>query len=329
MKPRTKLLLTLTVLGGLSGGAVVHTTSFPKRGTTGGPIESTPERELLAEALREHLRHQTINIGQRQAARDGASWALIDYITNECLDAGFEPEVHEYDADGRKHKNLVVEKRGRTDDVLLLGAHYDSYGRSPSAAASASGTAALIEVLKRVAEVPTDRTLRFAFFSTGESPYRGTEAMGSRQYAKLCKERGDPLREVLILDSYAHFSSMSGQQSFIFPWNLVFPRTPDFVAVVGDVGQRRLVAHTLAAWSRASEVPARGLAIESWLARIRGGDQDAFTAEGFDAVLLTDTGVNRFEDLRSRSDTFDRVDYLAYARAVEGLAETVLELAGR
>ena len=329
MKPRTKFLLSLTIFGGLCGAAVVHTTSFPKRGVPGTPVEATPEREALAEVLREHLRVQTVGIGQRQAARDGASWALVDFITAQCYDAGFEPEVHEYTADDRTHQNIIAEKPGRTSDILLIGAHYDAYGRSPSAAASASGTAALIEVLKRVSDTPTDRTLRFAFFSTGEAPYRGTEDMGSRQYAKLCKERNDPLREVLILDSFAHFSSQSVAQSFYFPWNLVFPKTGDFVVVVGDVDQRKLVNHTLAAWSRASDVPARGLAIASWLARIRGGDQDSFTAEGFPAVLLTDTGVNRFEDIRSRSDTFDRVDYLGFARAVEALGATVLELAGR
>lgn len=329
MKPRTKFLLSLTILGSLCGGAVVHTTSFPKRGVPGAPVDATPEREELADVLREHLRHQTVGIGQRQAARDGASWALVDFITTACLDAGFEPEVHEYAADGRTHQNLIAEKPGRSKDILLIGAHYDAYGRSPSAAASASGTAALIEVLKRISDTPTDRTLRFAFFSTGEAPYRGTEAMGSRQYAKLCKERNDPLREVLILDSFAHFSSQTVAQNFLFPWSLAFPKSGDFVVVVGDVGQRSLVERTLGAWSRASDVPARGLAIASWLARIRGGDQDAFTAEGFKAVLLTDTGVNRFEDIRSRSDTFDRIDYLGYARAVEGLGAMVLELAGR
>jgi hypothetical protein len=329
MKPRTKFLLSLTIIGSLCGGAVVHTTSFPKRAGSGVAAEKTPEREALADALREHMRHQTVGIGQRQAVRDGASWALIDFITSECRDAGFEPEVHEYQADGRTHQNIIAEKPGRTNDILLIGAHYDAYGRSPSAAASASGIAALIEVLKRVSDTPTDRTLRFAFFSTNEAPYRGTVDMGSRQYAKLCKERNDPLREVLILDSFAHFSSQTVAQNFYFPWNLVFPKTGDFVAVVGDIGQRKLVERTLAAWSRASDVPARGLAIASWLARIRGGDQDAFTAEGFHAVLLTDTGVNRFEDIRSRSDTYDRVDYHGFACAVEGLGETVLELAGR
>jgi hypothetical protein len=329
MKPRIKFLLSITIMGGLCGGAVVHTTSFPKRGATGVPVRATPELEELGERLREHMRYQTVGIGQRQAARDGASWALVEFITNTCRDAGFEPEIQEYTAGDRPHQNIIAEKPGRGREILLIGAHYDAYGRSPSAAASASGPAALLEVMRRIADTPTDRTLRFAFFSTGEAPYRATEDMGSRQYAKLCKERNDPLTDVLILDSFAHFSSLTGTQSFYFPWNLVFPSSGDFVCVVGDIGQRSTVERTLSAWSRASEVPARGLAIASWLARIRGGDQDAFTAEGYSAVLVTDTGVNRFEDIRSRSDTFDRVDYIGFASAVEALGSTVLELAGR
>ena len=183
--------------------------------------------------------------------------------------------------------------------------------------------------MKRVYGETTERTLRFAFFSTGEAPFRGTEEMGSRQYAKLCREQEDPLVHVLILDSYGFFTSQPGTQQFLFPWSLVFPETGDFVAVVGDIGHRQQVRDTLAAWAVATEVPARGLAMTSWLARIRGGDQESFDAEGFPAVLITDTGVNRFEDIRSRYDTLDRVDYMAYAYAVEGLAEAVLELAGR
>ena len=325
---KTKFLLFLAGSSALAGAAVVHTTSFPKAGVLGQPVPKTEEREALADLLREHLRYQTIGIGQRQAARDGASWQLVDFITAELEGAGYEPEIHEYKADNRNHSNIIAEKRGRSDQVLLIACHYDAYGRSPSANASASGVAAALEVAKMVAGETTERTLRFGFFSTGEAPYRGTEQMGSRQYAKLCRERKDRIVEVLVLDSFGHYSHHAGGQQFMFPWNLVFPETADFVAVVGDLGQRPLVERTLAAWSRVSETPARGLALRPWLAGIRCGDQDAFTAEGFPAVLITDTGDNRFEDIRSRSDTFDRIDYLAFARAVESLGATVLELAG-
>lgn len=329
MKTRPKLLLTLAVGAVLVGAGVVHTTSFPKSGTPGVPATPTPERELLADALREHMRYQTIGVGQRQAARDGAAWALIDYISEYCSEAGLEPTTHEYKAENRIHQNVIAEKPGRRSEILLVGCHFDAYGRSPSADASASGTAAVIEVMRRVESLQTDRTIRFAFFSTGEPPYRGTEEMGSRQYAKACRERKDPIAEVLIIDSFGFYSTDAGSQKFWFPWNFAFPDTADFVAVVGDVGQRKHVARALAAWSQVSDMPARGLAITSWLARIRGGDQDAFTAEGFPAVLVTDTGVNRFEDIRTRFDTFDRIDYMAFARAVEGLSATVVELAGR
>ncbi|MEZ6017972.1 MAG: M28 family peptidase [Planctomycetota bacterium] len=329
MKYRTKFLLALAAASAVAGAGVVHTTSFPHAGTPGQPVTSTEERKLLADTLREHMRYQTIGIGQRQAARDGASWALVDYIVNECESVGYEVELQDYKAGGHPHQNVIVERPGRTSEVLVVGCHYDAYGKSPSAAASASGPAALIELAKVAADVMTDKTLRFCFFSTGEAPYRGTEEMGSRQYAKACKERQDPIVAALILDSFAHFSTALNEQTFWFPWSEVFPKTGDFVAVVGGVRDRDLVARTLAAWGASTEMPARGLAFTSWVARIRSGDQAAFAAEGFPSILLSDTGVNRFEDIRTRFDSFDRIDYLSYARAVEGLTAAVLELAGR
>lgn len=329
VRTRTKLALSFAVFCGLVGAGVVHTTSFPHAGTPGVAPEATDERELLAETLREHLRYQTIGIGQRQAVRDGASWALVDYLTEHIADAGFEAEYQEYKADGRPHHNVIAEKPGRGKGIVLVGCHYDGYGRSPSAVATGSGTAALIEVMKRCYGVTTDHTLRFVFFSTGEAPYRGTDQMGARHYAKQCKEQEDPLEHVLLLDSFGSFSSQPATQQFLFPWSLVFPKTADFAVVAGRIGDRKQVRDVLAAWARATDMPARGLAMTSWIARIRGGDQEAFHAEGYPAVLITDTGVNRFEDIRSRYDTFDRIDYIAYARAVEGLAAAVLELAGR
>jgi Zn-dependent M28 family amino/carboxypeptidase len=328
MKFRTKLLLTLTSFAGLVGMGVVHTTSFPAAGRPGAAPAGSPDRETLVEELREHLRYQTIGVGQRQAARDGASWALVDYISGECSDLGFEPELHEYRADNRTHQNVIVQIDGRSAEIVLVCCHYDAYTQSPSAAASASGTAALLEVLERAAGKSPEKTLRFAFFSTGEAPYRGTEDMGSRQYAKACKERNESIAIVLALDSFAHFSAAPDSQSFLFPWSFAFPKTGDFAVVAGGFGDRAPVKRVLTAWATGGDMPARGLAVTPWLARLRHGDQEAFRAEGFPAVLVTDTGVNRFEDLRTRFDTFDRIDYAAMARAVEGLTAAVLQLAG-
>jgi len=329
MKPRTKFVLFLAVVGAVAGGGVVHTTRFAEPGIPGAPQAPTDEQRVLGEVLREHLRHQTIDIGRREAARDGASWAMLDYLTFECASVGFTATTQEYKADGRIHQNVIVEKPGRTKDIVLIGCHYDAFVKSPSANATASGTAAVIEVMKMVADVPTDRTLRFGFFGTGEPPFRGTEQMGSRQYAIQCREAGDPLAAVLIVDSFGCFTSEPGSQGFFFPWNMVFPTTGDFVMVVGDASQRPLVKETLDAWARSNEFPARGLALRSWLAGIRCGDQDAFTAEGFPAVLITDTGAHRFDGIRTRADTFDRLDYVAFAQAVQSLGAAVIEVAGR
>ena len=55
----------------------------------------------------------------------------------------------------------------------------------------------------------------------------------------------------------------------------------------------------------------------------------AFEAEGFDAVVLTDTGNNRHRDVRTPFDNYTLIDYDKFAPVVVALSDTIVQLAGR
>ena len=100
-----------------------------------------------------------------------------------------------------RERNVVADLPGKNpDEVVLLGAHYDSWDFAQGADDDGSGVAAVLEaarILKRLGVQPR-RTIRFVFFSGEEEA-----TLGSRAYVVGHEKELDRLRAVLVMDSGA------------------------------------------------------------------------------------------------------------------------------
>ena len=96
---------------------------------------------------------------------------------------------------------MIADLPGATpDEVVLIGAHLDSWDPAEGAQDDGSGVAAVLEaarILKRL-NVRPRRTIRFAFFSGEEEA-----CLGSRAYVTAHEKELDRLRAVLVMDSGA------------------------------------------------------------------------------------------------------------------------------
>jgi carboxypeptidase Q len=107
-----------------------------------------------------------------------------------------------FDTSAYRERNVVADLPGGdlSDEIVLVGAHYDSWDPAQGANDDGSGVAAILEsarILKAVGARPR-RTIRFVFFSGEEE---GT--LGSRAYVTAHEKELDALRAVLIMDSGA------------------------------------------------------------------------------------------------------------------------------
>jgi Iap family predicted aminopeptidase len=103
------------------------------------------------------------------------------------------------DAAAYRERNVVADLRGRErpEEMVLLGAHLDSWETAQGANDNAAGVAVLVEaarVLRSLGLRPR-RTIRFAFF-TGEEQ----ALLGSRAYVEAHQAELDLLRAVLVVD---------------------------------------------------------------------------------------------------------------------------------
>jgi carboxypeptidase Q len=98
-----------------------------------------------------------------------------------------------------RERNVIGEIKGREkpDEVVLVGAHLDSWETGQGAIDNGTGVAALVEgarILRSLGIAPR-RTIRFAFFSGEEQALLGSHAYVDAHQAEL-----DRLRAVLIVD---------------------------------------------------------------------------------------------------------------------------------
>ncbi len=107
-----------------------------------------------------------------------------------------------FDTTPYNERNVVADLAGGPlkDEVVLVGAHFDSWDPAQGADDDGSGVAAVLDaarILKSLNLTPR-RTIRFAFFSGEEEA-----ALGSRAYVVAHEKELDRLRAVLVMDSGA------------------------------------------------------------------------------------------------------------------------------
>ena len=70
-------------------------------------------------------------------------------------------------------ENLETTRSGSkwSNEIILIGAHYDSVVGSPGANDNASGVAALMEISRGFRDIRPERTVRFVAFVNEELPF--------------------------------------------------------------------------------------------------------------------------------------------------------------
>lgn len=105
-------------------------------------------RDQIEANLRLHVDRLAGLIGVRTLKKPKTIQATIGYIEGQWTAMGYVNTRECYDAIGDEATNLIVEQPGtkRADEIVLLGAHYDTVFSTPGADDNASAVAVMLEV---------------------------------------------------------------------------------------------------------------------------------------------------------------------------------------
>lgn len=292
----------------------------------GGDLPELSASQVEArDRMARHIEVLASEIVERDINHPGSLNAAADHIAATWRGQGYDVEEQTYVVGGVEVRNLEVQILGssKAEEIVLVGAHYDSAYGWPGADDNASGVAAMLELSRAFAPQAgarsPQRTLRFVAFTNEEPPYFQTADMGSWVYAKRCAERGERIAGMFSLETVAFYSSEPGSQQYPWPLGLFYGETGDFIAFVGDTASRSFVRDVVARFREHGSFPSDGIAAPTAIPGIGWSDHWAFSQEGFPAVMVTDTAPFRNPNYHSRMDTPETLDLDSMSRVVSGL----------
>lgn len=202
------------------------------------------------------------------------------------------------DTSPARERNVIADIPGTTPgEMVLVGAHLDSWDPGQGAQDDGVGVAAVLETARilRSLGVKPRRTIRFAFFSGEEQAL-----LGSRAYVERHRDELDGLRAVMIMDSGAE--------------------TPRGFKIHGrsdvEAAARSLLAPL-------SPLGASGVSLEASFDM----DHGPFLAAGIPVFTLWVADGEYDTHHHAVSDTFDKVDARLLALDTAVMAVTALRLA--
>ena len=291
------------------------------------------DEQQLAERLYRHVDCLADLIGPRHPLKPVALKAAAGYIEREFSALGYSVERQAYDVDHGQVANLVMEVTGtrRGQEVLIIGAHYDTIPTTPGADDNASAIAMLIEIARLLRDSSFQRTLRFVAFPCEEPPYFYTDSMGSQVYARQCRLRGEQIVGMICLEMVGYYRDEPNSQQLpsgipsVFRW--AFPTRGDFLAAVGNFNSLGLVWSFRRGFKHAVAFPLYSIVLPNRIPEIHLSDNSSFWDQGYPALMVTDTAFLRNPHYHSTTDTPDTLDYNCMARGTIGVAGGVARLA--
>jgi Peptidase family M28 len=301
---------------------------MPLKSFRGNLPPLTPAQQALSERLRRDVTVLGKDIGEHNVFVPAKLRQAAEFVESSLARTGHPVQRQSYEVEKEVCHNFEIEIPGKTrrEEIIVIGAHYDSVLGSPGANDNGSGVAALLALSAALARIEPVRTLRFVAFVNEEPPNFQTELMGSRVYARRCRERGERVVAMLSLETLGYYSEAKGSQKYPFPFGLLYPSRGNFIAFVGNTGSAALVRTCVGAFRKEAQFPSEGAALPAGIAGVGWSDHWAFWQEGYAAVMVTDTAPFRYPHYHTGDDTPDKLDYERLARVTEGLEKVIRAL---
>ena len=325
--------IVLYVIGGILAAAVVagvllyYAVTMPGV-TVAEPAPMTPELSALSRRLRGHVYHLSARIGERSAGQAIKLNETADYIQKELESYGYVPANRVFGED--QFSNIEADLHGRElrNEILVVGAHYDTRWLTPGADDNASGVAGLLEIARALKGRRFPRTIRFIAFGNEEVPSYRRADMGSMHSAKRSWSRAEAVIGMISLEMIGYYSDEPGSQRYPEVVQSFYPDQGNFIAFVSNLGSRGFALKAISYFREQEIFPSEGLVAPQWLERdIRRSDHASYWYYDYPAIMITDTAFMRNRNYHRSGDTHDTLDYDSMARVVRGVTVMLERLA--
>ncbi len=286
--------------------------------------------------LEAHVRHLSVDLYPRSYDQRENLEQAAQYILDELKAAGGRVDVQDVILGDSKFKNLVAHFGPESGPLMVVGAHYDSFGdtysgarfprgytsqtHTPGADDNASGVAGLLELAHLIGQEPSARSIDLVAYTLEEPPHFRTGQMGSVWHARSLRAAKREVSLMLSLEMIGYFSDEPGSQAYPFPAMAhLYSERGDFVALVGKLSNFGATRRAKALMAGATDLPVYSINAPTSLQGIDFSDHMSYWNEGFAALMVTDTAFLRNSNYHEAEDTYEKLDYVRMAKVVQAV----------
>lgn len=251
----------------------------------------------------------------RKTGTKGAEMART-YLTGRLKEIGLKPYPGQagyeqnFEIKGRngattiQGKNLIAYVPGKTENVIVISAHYDHIGVIKNevfngADDNASGTAALLQFAKYFAKNKPNNTLIFAFFDGEEMGLQGAKAFVANPPVAL-----DKIKLNINMDMISH----NDKQELYAAGTFKYPQLKSYLTITNP-NLKLLLGH---------DDPKMGQ--DDWTNQ---SDQGAFNAKNIPFIYF---GVEDHKDYHKATDEYQNINKTFFIDAANAIQEVILNI---
>ena len=278
-----------------------------------------PDKKTLENHLKKIIGERTVHSSDEHLGE------VFQYIKEKFKDLGYEVKLDPFEYDGETFQNIIARKKGkRSDDRIIIGAHFDTVPGSPGADDNASGVAAMLELARMFTGYEWNHTVEFIGFHMEE-----WNMVGSSAYVQKLKRQRIKVRGMISLEMVGYTSDQPGSQKMPAGFGLFYPNVGNFIGIVANIRSWKLMSLFKEKMKLADGLPVESLVMPLngiLLYPVRWSDHSPFWDAGYPALLITDTSFYRNPHYHGPSDTMETLDLDFMAKVTKGVALALVEL---
>ncbi len=290
--------------------------------------ENKKERKEIYNNAESHVRFLAEELGERTLREYDSLNHAKYYIKDYFARYGHEATEQKYIAQKMEVGNVIAEIRGfdQPDNIIVIGAHYDTVEDTPGADDNGSAVAGLLEVYRLLADYRYKKTIRFVAFTLEEPPFFNSDLMGSMQYATLCRKKKENIELMICLEMIGYASKKCVQE---FPYEDMKKDKPpygDYLGVFSLPSCRPQVNFWKNIYNSHAKRKIFDIVGPASIPGIDLSDHRSFIKNGYPSIMLSDSGYYRNKNYHQESDTVDTLNFNFLAENIHNIYLTLREV---
>lgn len=321
MKKIAKSLIRMILLFCFSAVLLVYVV---KRPTLTSSVDDQTVQHVSATDLKTYVKELSESFLPRNTDHPENLLLAAKYIKSHLSKHNPDTYFQTYQADGNEYSNVIANYGPDTNEIIVIGAHYDAYHFHPGADDNASGVAGLIELGRLLSMQALSKRVVLVAYTGEEPPFYNTEKMGSFIHANSIEEK--TVRLMISLEMIGYFSDEEESQEFPLAFlEYVYPQKGDYIAVIGEVlsNDAKALKESI---NHYTDLEAYSINAPRFVPGVDFSDHRNYWSLGYPAVMVTDTAFFRNRKYHTMDDTYDRLNYEKMSQVVYGVFKYIQTL---